>query len=206
MDDQFYLQDSCNNTGDGLMFWAQGGGYTTNLDRAEIRTQASAVGQHQCRETNVPWPKAYIDARAHSGVDCQYVQPDEAAAATEGETRFYAAYHREWNGNDLVFMSLEGGRNSNLLPAKTFSAGHVDGLASRGYQPLPLAYINAKARRLVHAGNVSIKEALRGTGIKLVKPKKPRKEVFNCVGCGRFITDLQRYQENCRNCGTSNTP
>ncbi|MFL1527887.1 hypothetical protein [Pseudomonas sp. O230] len=206
MDDEFYLQDSRGNTGDGLMFWAQGGGYTTNLDRAEVRTLASAVGQHKSRETDVPWPKSYIDARAHTGVDCQYVMPEEAAGATEGETRFFAAYHREWNGNDLVFLSREGGRTSNLLLAKTFSVGHVAGLAARGYQPLPLAYITAKARRLVHAGEVSIKEALRGTGIKLVKPKKPRKEVFNCDGCGRFISDLQRYQQDCRNCGANNAP
>ncbi|MFJ7797192.1 hypothetical protein [Pseudomonas sp. NPDC096950] len=119
-----------------MISWALGGGYTTNLDRAEVRTQASAVGQHKSRETDVPWPKSYIDARAHTGVDCQYVMPDDAAAATEGETRFYAAYHREWNDNDLVFMSREGGKTSNLLLAKTFSAGHVVGLAARSYQLL----------------------------------------------------------------------
>lgn len=181
MEDQFYLQDSRGNTGDGLMFWAQGDGYTTNLDSAEVRTRHHTVSQHQSRETDVPWPKAYIDARTHTGVDSQCGIPDDAATATEGETRFYAAYQREWNGNDLVFLSREGGRTSNLLQAKTCSADHVPGLVARGYQTLPAAFINAKARRLVHAEKVSIKEALRGTGIKLVKPKKPREQVFNCV-------------------------
>lgn len=206
MEDQFYLQDSRGNTGDGLMFWAQGDGYTTNLDSAEARTRHHAVSQHQSRETGVPWPKAYIDARTHTGVDSQCGIPDDAATATEGETRFYAAYQREWNGNDLVFLSREGGRTSNLLQAKTCSADHVPGLVARGYQTLPAAFINAKARRLVHAEKVSIKEALRGTGIKLVKPKKPREQVFNCVCCGRFISDRQRFQEDYRNCGTNNCP
>ncbi|MFG0851903.1 hypothetical protein ACF8R4_12950 [Pseudomonas sp. FYR_2] len=36
---QFYLQDSRSHVGDGLMFWALGGGYTTNLDKAELFTQ-----------------------------------------------------------------------------------------------------------------------------------------------------------------------
>ncbi|WP_223549353.1 hypothetical protein [Pseudomonas sp. A-B-19] len=30
MDDQIYLQDSRSNTGDGLMFWAEGGGYCSD--------------------------------------------------------------------------------------------------------------------------------------------------------------------------------
>ena len=30
---EFYLQDSRDYVGDGLSFWAQGGGYTTNIDK-----------------------------------------------------------------------------------------------------------------------------------------------------------------------------
>jgi hypothetical protein len=72
---QFYLQDSRTDVGDGLMFWALGGGYTTNLDKAELFTQAQACGH---RETDIPWPKDYVDARAHLGVDHQYISLDEA--------------------------------------------------------------------------------------------------------------------------------
>ncbi|SDH70658.1 hypothetical protein SAMN05444503_105219 [Pseudomonas sp. BS3767] len=58
---QFYLQDSRSHVGDGLTFWALGGGYTTNLDKAELFTLKQARGN---RDTDIPWPKAYIDERA----------------------------------------------------------------------------------------------------------------------------------------------
>ena len=35
MADLFYLQDSRSNVGTGAMWWQEGGGYGTNLDRAE---------------------------------------------------------------------------------------------------------------------------------------------------------------------------
>ncbi len=46
--------------------WALGGGYTTNLDKAELFTLEQAKGK---RDTDIPWPKAYIEERAHLGVD-----------------------------------------------------------------------------------------------------------------------------------------
>jgi hypothetical protein len=30
--------------------------------------------------------------------------------------------------------------------------------------------------------------------------------MFNCGGCGRFISDRQRFQYDCRNCGANNCP
>ncbi len=30
--------------------------------------------------------------------------------------------------------------------------------------------------------------------------------MFNCHGCGRFISDRQRFENNCRNCGADNRP
>lgn len=28
--------------------------------------------------------------------------------------------------------------------------------------------------------------------------------IYNCAGCGRFVSDSQRYSGNCANCGTDN--
>ncbi|WP_225932818.1 hypothetical protein [Pseudomonas oryzicola] len=56
---------------------------------------------------------------------------------------------------------------------------------------------------------MNIKEALQGTGIELVKPRKQRKawkRPLNCHGCGRFISWDGRFLNNCRNCGASNCP
>jgi hypothetical protein len=124
--DEFYLQDSRSYVGNDMLFWAkEGKGYTTDLRLAQVYTKVDAVAQHQCRETDIPWPKDYIDAKTRPAVDFQYVKRDEALA---------------------------------------------------------------------------------GTGIVLIKPKKPRAEVFNCTGCGRFINDIDRYSQDCQNCGSDNRP
>ncbi|MGC0155377.1 hypothetical protein ACPRNU_23200 [Chromobacterium vaccinii] len=65
MDEQFYLQDSRGLIGDHLQFWGAGGaGYCTDLSKLEIYTRDKALAQHRCRETDIPWPRAYIDAQA----------------------------------------------------------------------------------------------------------------------------------------------
>lgn len=83
MADEFYLQDSRNYIGNDMLFWAkEGKGYTTDMRNAEVYTKADAVAQHQRRETDIPWPKDYIDARTRPAVDMQYVKRDEALRGT----------------------------------------------------------------------------------------------------------------------------
>lgn len=127
MSDQlFYLQDSRTYVGNDVMWWAlNGNGYTTDLRKAQVFSKEDAVKQHQSRESDIPWPKDYIDARTRPAVDMQYIKRDEA---------------------------------------------------------------------------------LKGTGIVLIKPKRPRKDVYNCVGCGRFISEMQRYGSGCPNCDADNRP
>ncbi|VVP11680.1 hypothetical protein [Pseudomonas fluorescens] len=205
MEDQFYLQDSRSNTGDGLMFWAEGGGYCTDLGRAEIFTKARAIRYHEDRETDVPWPKAYIDERSHLGVDCQYVSEEEAAPLLVDGCVCVVQIKGQWNGNDLIWAKWPIGGSPKFEQAHQLDFATAQRLTEDEII-WPLTYIEGKTRHLVHAGKVSIGEALIGTGIKLIKPKKPRQQVFNCSGCGRFITDIQRYQNDCRNCGANNCP
>ncbi|MDB5937499.1 MAG: hypothetical protein JWQ01_4843 [Massilia sp.] len=80
--DQFYLQDSRSYVGNDMQFWKAGGGYTTDVSKARIYTKQDAVALHQIRETDIPWPKDYIDARTRPAVDMQYVKRDEALAGT----------------------------------------------------------------------------------------------------------------------------
>jgi hypothetical protein len=123
---EFYLQDSRTYVGNDMLWWAKDGkGYTTDLSQAQVYTKDEAVGQHQSRETDIPWPKSYIDARTRPAVDMQYCKRAEALA---------------------------------------------------------------------------------GTGIALIKPRKPRVETYNCTGCGRFISDTERYMRDCQNCGADNRP
>jgi len=80
---EFYLQDSRSYVGNDVLWWAKDGkGYTTDLSKAHVYSQDDAVRQHNCRETDIPWPKEYIDARTRPAVDMQYIKRDEALAGT----------------------------------------------------------------------------------------------------------------------------
>lgn len=122
----FYLQDSRSYVGNDMVWWTKGGGgYSTDLRKAEVYTKEKAIEMHKDRPTDIPWPVSYIDARIRPAVDMQYCDK---------------------------------------------------------------------------------KEALKGTGVKIIKPKPPRKEVWHCTGCGRFISVMQAYSQNCPHCGANNSP
>lgn len=212
--DLFYLQDSRNHAyvGDGLSFWAKDGkGYVTDLAKAELFTLDQATGY---RDTDIPWPKDYIDARTRLGVDCQVVEINEAFASiaevAPSKVEFYLQKPKAWNGNNLIWLCEGGVFTSDLSRAVRVPAAHVPEWTRKfgqsGAVAWPYTYIDAHSRRLVERDDVSIKEALHGTGIELPKPERPRMMMFNCSGCGRFVSDAQRFQHNCLNCGADNRP
>ena len=80
----FYLQDSRGFVGNDMQFWRKhGNGYTTDLSQAEIYTKEEAEAMHRNRETDIPWPKEYIDARTRPAVDMQYVDIKIALQGTD---------------------------------------------------------------------------------------------------------------------------
>ena len=79
MEDLFYLQDSRSYVGNDVLWWRHGGsGYTTNLLEAGTYTKDKAQAQHNSRETDIPWPKKYIDEKTRPAVDMQYIDRKEA--------------------------------------------------------------------------------------------------------------------------------
>lgn len=126
MAEEYYLQDSRSFVGNDMLFWAKNGqGYTTDLRKAHVYTKHEAVSQHQCRETDIPWPKDYIDSKTRPAVDTQYV---------------------------------------------------------------------------------SVEEALKNTGVTLIKPQKPKKERYKCGGCGVFKNEFEYFSAPCKKCGRDNIP
>lgn len=208
MSDLFYLQDSRSNTGSRAMFWRDGGGYTSNLDEAEQFTREAAVKQYESRESDLPWPVNYVRALAEVGVDCQYLTRSEAEAYRNQDGRVYVAYAREWDGNDLVWR---GGirPTSNLEDAIQPLAEDAAVYLAQGFELWPCGYIADRSRPVVRAFLLDHKQALRSVGLKLPKLKRPRyrsySERLNCEGCGRFLSERQRFQD-CPNCGARNAP
>ncbi len=76
----FYLQDARSFVGNCVVWWAKGGkGYTTRLSEANLYTKVHAEGQHQMRETDVPWLCSMVDPLAAATVDMQYLYKARAA-------------------------------------------------------------------------------------------------------------------------------
>lgn len=75
----FYLQDSRDYVGNDVLWWAKdGNSYTTDLSKAQAYSQEAAQSQHNLRNSDIPWPKDYIDARSRPAVDMQYIKRSEA--------------------------------------------------------------------------------------------------------------------------------
>lgn len=84
----FYLQDSRSYVGNDVRWWGKDGkGYTTDLSKAHIFTKDEAQRQHNSRETDIPWPKDYIDAHTRPAVDVQSIRREEALDGTGIELR-----------------------------------------------------------------------------------------------------------------------
>lgn len=74
------MQDSRGYVGNDVIWWAIGGGYTTDLSKAQTYSKEDAQRMHNDRRTDIPWPKEYIDGKTRPAVDMQYIRRDDAMA------------------------------------------------------------------------------------------------------------------------------
>lgn len=79
-DDQWYLQDTRQYVGNSMLWWAAEGGYLCDIHKAAVFTREDAFKQHASRDSDRPWPKAYIDARIANHIDMQYCEYAKAMA------------------------------------------------------------------------------------------------------------------------------
>lgn len=79
-EDSYYVQDSRQYVGNSVLWWRKDrAGYTTNLAEAHVFTEAEADACRRDRATDIPWPKAAIDAIADLHVDMQRLREAKGA-------------------------------------------------------------------------------------------------------------------------------
>jgi len=204
MSELYYLQDSRSYTGDCLSFWGLGGsGYYSGLERCQQYTKDAAMRMHQSRESDIPLPASYIEQRSFRAVDCQLMKPEEAEGIAPG-SMVYVQQPGDWNGNDVYWLGADG-RSVNLDKAKALPlqlAQETFGINDQ-FKFWPVTFIDSITRRIVHRQDVDTKEALRGTGIKLIKPRPPAKPSYRCEPCGRFLRQHEFYG-TCPHCDAQN--
>lgn len=207
----FCLQDSRCYVGNDVMWWALGGnGYTSDIAKAQLYSLEAAMRQWECRESDVPWPRAYIEQLGHPAVDIQYMRLDEVAGFSGGP--FFLQAGGETVGNDIVWVSNGGaGRTTNLRDALTVAdADTVPGVARRGSRTTawPSSYVNARARLVVDSQSLDRREALSLCGFEppMPAPQRAHRAVYSCRSCGRFMSEMQFWSGACEHCGSDSRP
>lgn len=200
--EQFLLQDTRELIGSRISWWRQGGGYTTDIDLAEVFSRESAAGQHESRETDVPWPLSFVRSRIELAVDFQYLRIRWVPQS--GDELCYVAVKCDFDGNDLIWV----GANTalpDLRKASVFSL--TEALAQFGNEAAffsrqiwPKAHVDALARPVASTLKMNVNQALEGTGIELRKRATRRRGTPKCYGCGRFVTAEQVPGGFCRIC------
>jgi hypothetical protein len=106
--DEYYLQDKRQMVGNSMYWWRKNGaGYCCDVREAHVYTREQAFAQHRCRDTDIPWPKAYIDARVAHHVDFQRVDLELARAAYSAvETSPEYPYQKPTNGSGTLTTTL----------------------------------------------------------------------------------------------------
>lgn len=191
----FYLRDSRSNVGSSAMFWADRGGYTSNLDAAEKFTKERAVSLYNSRETDIPVPCGEVYQYSYLAIDMQYIDDDPHLSAG---VDCVAYVEGRYDGNNIPFKS-ENGTTYMLAGANVFR--YPEGMPKDGV--MSLKYAESIARPVVNAGTIDDRTRgwFRRHKIKMVKKRRPPSDNnrFNCPDCGRVVWDRNPYSDGrCR--------
>ncbi len=204
MSKQYYLRDTRSNVGSNATFWADKGGYTTNLKAAEIFTEEEALSQHNSRETDLPVAVDFVTGKTRQRVDCQKV--DSSPTLRDAE-KHVVILNGRWDGKDVLFVG-ENIFTFNFEDVVVFDLEEACELCTTNpnLRIHPYDDMAAIAHTTIDAKHVDPKSCADFAGFTLNEPPKPRKPVYRCEGCGVFMSEYQRYVSDCRNCGTDNRP
>lgn len=122
--ENFYLQDSRGNLGSVMMFWKNGGGYTSDLEQAEIFSKEKAIQMNRSRDTDKPWPVNYLQSLSHPVVDMQLLRGGvgQVDASTSPDEPCVAVVAKKYDGNSIFYLDRNGSPTKNLDEAKVYLA------------------------------------------------------------------------------------
>lgn len=84
----YYMRDTRNTVGNCVMWWRKGNaGYTCDLNNAAVYEHTEAMHMHKSRNSDVPYPKDYIDGITTRHVDHQVLDHLEYAKRPDLEEK-----------------------------------------------------------------------------------------------------------------------
>ena len=199
---RFYLASLRDTVGSNLSFHAKRGGYTSDLDAADVFTREEAQkAWNNGREFDQPVCADRLDAVSVFHVDCQLL-PMETPCMEEGD-QYVAFQTGRWDGND-VFWRVEAGAATTDIEQATIYEHPIN---EHGYVCLPFAMVDAVKRRTASIERLDRRQMVQAAGlitpehIKRHRRRRPSlKTRWNCPGCGQLHWQENPYEfERCRN-------
>lgn len=183
--------------GSTVLFWADGGGYVSDLDKAEIFTKEDAqtdIDNGWLRDNDeFPLSVERVNELAEWRIDHQYVEKTYPEF-TDPNDEYVFYLKGEFNGNDLYFSNLVGFVLDYSL-AISVSGEKLESYLSKGnnYVFVPRYHADEIARRTFQVKNINRRKMISGAGLIGLRKKRERKTTgktrTNCIICGKIVWD-----------------
>lgn len=195
----YFLTSRHGNCGSSVMFHNKDEhGYGTNIDNLEVYTAEQAQKHHESYgRDSLPLLVSKVREKSTIRVDMQY--PDIAKGLPKNELDIcVVSIAGSYDGNDMQFMSKDGGYTFNLDEAaqrciKDFEKLGVNRIV------WSYSYIKNLSRRTFQAQNINTRSLCRG--VKLLRKKNTSdsgKTRMNCPSCGKIHWQYNPYDfEGC---------
>lgn len=193
----FYVTNRHGDTGNNVNFHNKDGcGYGTNLDKLHVFTLKEAQQHLDWDINSLPLLKSEVDKRSIRAVDSQYLK-DEVLNTTDKKGEYIVQIERQWNGNDIAFISTKGNPTFNYDKANVMNLDTAKLAATIGGKVWSRAYLDSISRRTFQRHNILTRTMITDAGIKYKKPRKQRpttgKTRWNCPTCGKISWQFNPY-------------
>lgn len=187
MKERFYFACLRDNVGENVAWWSSLGGYTTNVNEAEVFTREKAQSKWEgAREFDLPISADHVDAELVTKVDMQYV-PNETQL--DDSDCFVGFAKQKYCGNDLYWIT-ETGLKLDFNQAKLFSRAEIP--LNESVVFLPYELVKAETRNTFDVSKLNRRKMVQGAGmktpahiIKYSRRKAYTKSRFFCPACGK---------------------
>lgn len=184
--------------GSTVLFWADGGGYVSDLDKAEIFTKESAqsdIDNGWLRGNDeFPLSVKHVNELAEWRIDHQYVKKTYPEFIDPNDE--YVVYKTNFfDGNDLSF-GVSVGWDFDYSKANIYSHEDADCYVENKNPNMvfiPKYHADEIARRTFQVKNINRRKMISGAGLIGLRKKRERKTTgktrTNCIVCGKIVWD-----------------
>lgn len=194
----FYLQDSRSYVGNSPLWWAKGsGGYTCDLDKAELFTEEEAMKLFEDRSTDIPWKKEDVENAVKRLVDAQYLKKSD-------EDGFYSKLTKRQEEKRVIAEQehaaycLKEYKNNELFSI----AEHIDLSNVSDEIDFVMAFEESKKKLDWHEHYYPT--AYLKEDEEIFQDLITHDFIFKCEECNRYFHSIKRddeYMSLCDDCG-----